>query len=133
MKMFSILNLIAVLFISAQAYANIIPVGQIVYPTVVIANGGTASAIISTSGMQLVGCQIPAAFTGTAISFTVATAVDGTYQELDNASGKVTYTVAQGKYISIASADFAGVQFFKIISNASEGAARSLVCSMKGI
>jgi hypothetical protein len=83
--------------------------------------------------MELVGCQIPATFTGTAISFIAATSLTGAYQELDNSSGKVSYTVAQGKYISISGSDFAGVQFFKIVSNASEGASRSLVCSMKGI
>lgn len=132
-KIFLGLILAAIAFMPLRALANPIAVGQIVYPAVVIPTSTATSGVVSTSGLQLVGCQLPATFTGTAISFTVATTFAGTYQELDNSSGKLTYTVAQAKYISINPADFAGVQFFKIVSNATEGAARTLTCSMKGI
>lgn len=116
-----------------KAQAVVIPIGQLLSATAVIASSGTTSGAISSKGVSLVGCQMPAAFTGTAISFTVATTVGGTYQELDNSSGKISYTVAASKFIAINPVDFYGVQFFKIVSNATESGARSLVCSLKGI
>lgn len=130
-----LLSLLPLFFVlSNNAWANAIAVGEIVFPTAVIPSGASTSAAITTSGMELVGCMLPAAFTSTAISFVASgTTVGGAYGELDNSSGKVSYTVAAGKYIAIAPADFAGVQFFKIITNATEGTARSLICSMKGI
>ena len=131
-----VLALIGALALSswaASAATNVVSLGQVVYPSVSIASSGTTSAAISTNGLSLVGCQLPATFTGTAITFTVATTVGGTYQALTNASGTLSYTVAQGKYIAINPADFYGVQFFKIVSNATEGATRTLVCSLKGI
>lgn len=131
-KLIALLSFVAVLAVP-KVLASVISVGQIVHPTIAIASGQTTSGSQPTNGMQLVGCQLPAAFTGTQISFTVATTATGTYQELDNSSGQVKYTVAQGKFIAINPADFAGVQFFKIVSGSSEGGARSLVCAMKGI
>lgn len=131
-KFFHLFMLIAAL-LSVRAQANVVPVGQVVFPTATIPISTTTSNAISTSGMSLVGCQLPATMTSTAISFTVATTLTGTYQELDNSSGKVTYTIASGKFIAINPVDFYGVQFFKIVSGSSEGAARALVCTMKGI
>lgn len=122
------------LLLAFNAHAtNIVSLGQVVYPTVVIGASSATSGVVSSAGLSLVGCQLPATFTGTSISFTVATTVGGTYQELDNSAGKVSYNVTQGKFIAINPVDFYGVQFFKIISQATEGSARSLVCSLKGI
>jgi hypothetical protein len=119
--------------VSTIAKAVTVPLGQVQYPVGVIAASGTTTGAISTSGASLVGCQMPATFTGATISFTVATTLAGTYQELDNSSGKVSYTVTQGKYIAINPVDFYGVQFFKIVSASTEGSSRSLACSLKGI
>lgn len=98
-----------------------------------IAISTTTSAEIATGGMSLVGIEFPAAFTGTAISFLVATSSGGTFQPMYNSSGLVTYTVAAARYLSITASDFYGAAFFKIVSNATELAARSLTLSMKGI
>ena len=133
MKQKFILLLMGSVCLALSAQAQTVPQGQVQYPTAVIAISTTTSAALATGGASLVGCQLPAAFTGTSISFTVATSLGGTYQELDNSSGKVSYTVAAGKYIVINPVDFYGVQYFKIVSNSSEAAARSLVCSLKGI
>lgn len=127
-----LLTILAILF-SQLAWGNVVSLGQVVYPTVTIPISTTTSGVVSSAGMSLVGCQMPATFTGATISFTVATTLTGTYQELDNSSGKVMYTVTQGKFIVINPTDFYGVQFFKIISASTEGAARNLICSMKGI
>jgi hypothetical protein len=131
-KLIPVLAILATLFCQL-AWANVVPLGQVVFPTATIPISTTTSNIISTNGMSLVGCQLPATMTGTSISFTVATSATGTFQELDNASGKVTYTIAGGKFIAINPVDFYGVQYFKIVSGSSEAAARSLVCTMKGI
>jgi hypothetical protein len=86
-----------------------------------------------TSGMSLVGCQMPSTITSTAMTFLVSTTLSGTYQELTNSSGQVSYTIASGHYIAINPTDFYGVQFYKIVFGSSESANRTLVCSMKGI
>lgn len=101
--------------------------------SVTIANGQTASSAISGGGMVLCGINIPAAFTGTTITFTVSSSLAGTYNPLYNSSGQVSYTVAPSRYVAIVPQDFAGVAFFKIVSGSSEGAARTLICSMKGL
>lgn len=132
MKLFSLLILMLVSVSQAHA-VNVISLGQVVYPVVAIPINSTTSGAITTSGMSLVGCLMPSAFTGATISFTASATLTGTYEELDNSSGKVTYTVTQGKYISINPTDFYGVQFFKIVSASTEGTARNLICSMKGI
>lgn len=101
---------------------------------VVIANGATESGAIPCAGMSLVGIILPAAFTGTALTFLVSDAVAGTYVPLHSTvSGTLlSYTVAQGKYCAIDPKDFYGVQFLKIKSGSAEGAARTLICSLKG-
>ena len=116
--------------------AQVVSLGQLVQVATSIASGQTTGPEISNEGMPLVGIQLPASFTGTSISFLVSTALTangGTYQELDNASGKVSYTVSGGKYIAINPVDFYGVLFFKIVSNATELGLRALTLSLKGI
>ena len=98
-----------------------------------IASGQTTSGEIACGGFDLCGIQMPAALTGTQISFVVSS--DGvTFQPLHSSiSGTLlTYTVVQGTFSAIDPKDFFGVNYFKIVSNASEAAARSLVCALKG-
>lgn len=111
----------------------VISLGQIVYPSVVIANGATESTAIPTAGLSLCGILFPATFTGTAVTFEACNTVDGTYLPVYNSAGQVSYAVAQARYIAIDPKDFAGIQFLKIKSGSSEGGARTLICSMKGI
>lgn len=101
--------------------------------SVSIASGQTTSVSIATEGFSLCAIQMPAAFTGSSISFLVSTTLTGTYQPLHNSSGLVSYSVAQGQFQAISPVDFQGVAFFQIVSNSSEGAARALSLSMKGI
>lgn len=104
----------------------------LVQAPVSIANSGTASAAILCNGLSLVGIQLPATFTGTALTFQVS--VDGTtYQSLYNASGAVSYTVAEGRFYAINPQDFYGVVYLKIVSGSSEGAARSFTALLKGL
>ena len=108
------------------------------YPSVVtvtsatIANGAAASSAIDLSGTTLTGIQMPGAFTGASVTFQVATSLTGTYQTLIGSSGSaLTATVSASKYLALNPADFAGVQFVKIVSSANEGGARTLEISSR--
>lgn len=102
--------------------------------SVVIANGLQLSAVIKTGGMALTGIFLPAAFTGTALTFEACDTVGGTYVPVKSTvSGTaLSYTVAQGTYCAIDPKDFQGIPFLKIKSGSAEGAARTLVCTLKG-
>lgn len=102
--------------------------------SVVIASSATDSAAISCGGLVLCGVKLPATFTGTAISFLMCDTVDGTYVAVKSTTSgtALSYTVAQGTYCAIDPRDFQGISFLKIKSGSTEGAARTLVCSLKG-
>lgn len=99
-----------------------------------IANSAQESSAIATGGMALTGIFLPAAFTGTALTFEAATAIDGTYVPVKSTiSGTaLSYTVAQGTYCAIDPKDFQGIPFLKIKSGSAEGGARTLTCTLKG-
>lgn len=100
----------------------------------IIANGGTESANIALNGMCLCGIFFPAAFTGTAVTFEAS--LDGTtfFAVKSTTSGtSLSYTVAQGEYVAINPVDFQGIATLRIVSGSSEGAARTLNLSLKGI
>jgi hypothetical protein len=132
-KLFSILILGLALFAAQNAFTNAVPVGQVVYPSIVIPSPSPTSSAMPTSGMSLVGCQLPATVTSTAMTFQVSSSLTGTYEALYNSAGQVSYTIASGRFIAINPTDFYGVQFYKIVFGSSEAANRTLVCSMKGI
>lgn len=103
-------------------------------PNGVIASGQTNSSTIATNGAPLVGIQMPAAFTGTAITFLVSQ--NGVlFQSLHTGltATLLSYTVAAGYYVAINPVDFYGVAFIQIVSNQVEGASRTFNCSLKGI
>ncbi len=103
--------------------------------SVSIANGQTASSLISLKGFSLVGIQTPAAFTGTALTFSSCTSDGATCIPLKvTTSGTaLSYTVTTSSYYAIDPIPFYGVQYLKINSGSSEGGARVLLCSLKGI
>lgn len=93
----------------------------------VISNGTTVSSRADLVGSVLTQIQIPAAFTGTAITFQ-SSHDDTTYQPLYNDSNtQLSITVAAGRNYNIAPTDFAGCRYLKVVSNASEGADRTVV------
>lgn len=101
---------------------------------VTIANGQQLSSALNLKGLVLVGILLPAAFTGTALTFEAS--VDGTnfFLVKSTTSGSsLSYTVAQGTYAAINPVDFEGIEYLKIQSGSAEGAARTLICSVKGI
>ncbi len=105
------------------------------FQSVAIANGAQLSAAINTGGLALCGIILPAAFTGTTITFEVSDALAGTYVPLKSTTSgsALSYTVAQATYCAIDPKDFQGVQFLKIKSGSAEGGARTLKLSLKGL
>lgn len=97
-----------------------------------IANAASGSSAIDCLAMVLVGIKFPAAFTGTTVTFEMCDTIDGTYVPVYNSSGQVSYTIAQGRYYAIDPKDLQGIRFLKIKSGSTEGAARTLICSLKG-
>ena len=99
-----------------------------------IAISTTTSAAIATGGLSLVGVQLPAAFTGTTLTFQIS--FDGvTYQPVyTSTSGTaLSYTVAAGHYVAVNPQDFYGANYIKLISGSSEAAARTFSVALKGL
>lgn len=97
---------------------------------VVISSGGTVSAAADLVGTSICGLSLPAAFTGTAVSFQTS-ADNSTWQALyDNTNTLISATVTQARNYSLNPANFAGWRYVKAVSNATEGGARTvtLVC-----
>jgi hypothetical protein len=94
----------------------------------VIASGDTASGEVDLGGTVIVGLQIPTAFTGTTLKFSVSTASGGTFQTLtDGAGNDVSKTIASSKYVGIDPTLLRGMRFVKVVSGSTEPAARTVV------
>lgn len=98
-----------------------------------IANGATTSGAVDLTGTTLVGLHMPAAFTATAVTFTVAESAGGTYRTLYSAGADVTITVAAAKYVALDPSVFAGARFIRIVSGAAEGAARTIILATRPV
>jgi hypothetical protein len=95
-----------------------------------IAASGTTSQSLDLSGSCLVGIQMPTAFTGTAVTFNVS--ADGVnFYPMYSGASAYSLTVAASRYILIPAADFAGVRYLQVVSNATEGSARALTLAVR--
>lgn len=101
--------------------------------TATIANGATISDGIPLLSGTITGLILPAAFTGTALTFQVSQ--DGsTYTALyDSSNTAESMTVAQGRAYSVNPAVFAGWQYAKVVSNAAEGASRAVMLVVRPV
>lgn len=98
-------------------------------------NKTTATIPISTTTSDVIDCvskgppaalQMPAAFTGTTVSFLCATTETGTFQALYDAGANVSLTVAASKYVRLDPAIFYCIKYMKIVSGSSEAAEREI-------
>ena len=91
-----------------------------------IQSGQTKSDIINLKGVTFKTLILPAAFDGTSLTFEISD--DGAtfypYYNVNNIQLAITCT--QGRAYGLAAIDFYSIQYLKIVSNASETAARSL-------
>jgi len=101
--------------------------------TATIASGQQVSSKINLGGFSLVGIILPAAFTGTSLTFLASVDNTNFFPIYTTTSGtQLSYTVAQGHYVAINPQDFYGVQYLEIQSGSSEAATRTLILSLKG-
>mgnify|MGYP007071589557 CR=1 FL=1 len=100
--------------------------------TTTIAASGTTSAAINLSGLQLVAIDMPAAVTGSSLTFTASMTIDGTYDAITEVGGATNYTLtmAASKWTPVDLRVFAGVPFLKLVSGSTEAATRTfnLIC-----
>ena len=103
--------------------------------TATILSGQTESDVIDSRGASLIGIIIPAAFTGTSLTFEVGSGPDGsTLADYYNAAGtQISVAVAPSRYVGMAAIDFAPTRFLKIISDQSEGADRAVILVFRGL
>lgn len=94
---------------------------------ITIANGETVSSAFPSSDMAAFGLQMPAAFTGTSITFQVSADNGTTYQALYDVTGttQVSMTVTTSRSYDLP-AELASWTHFKIVSGSAEGGVRSL-------
>ena len=76
---------------------------------------------------MLSGCDIPAAFTGTAVSFVVSDTLAGTYGVLTWNGVPVSFAAAADLKMNWHPLLFAGRRFVKIVSNDTEAADRIII------
>jgi hypothetical protein len=94
--------------------------------TIDISESTTVSTAVDTDGLLLAGIIFPAAMTGTAITFQVAsTNTNGTFKVLTETDGTdVSYTVSADKQVRVDPSGWAGVGAIKIVSGSAEAADR---------
>ena len=98
--------------------------------TVTIANGQTVSTAADLAGASICGVWLPAAFTGTTLTFQASRTVDGTYGAVQGVS---LTPVAAGQFVPVDPTKFYGVRFVKVVSGSAEGAARSVILATRVI
>lgn len=105
---------------------------SVVSNTVTIANGQTTSGAVDLGVSAIVGIALPATMTGTALTFTVSND-DSTYQALRDSTTNtdVTLTFTQGKSYAIDPSLFWGYRYLKVVSNATEGGARTITINSR--
>lgn len=98
--------------------------------TTTIANAGTVSGAIAIGDYAMLGFQLPAAFTGVAMTFQVS--ADGaTYVPLRDQSGAlITITVAQGNAYPFPD-EVGAWPYVKLVSGTAEGGARTILIAAK--
>jgi len=96
--------------------------------TIDISDNVTTGSAIDVRGKDLLLLEMPAAFTGTVMTFLASTTSGGTFTALESDTGAaVSITVAAAKSIELDKAEFEGVQFLKPVSGSTEIADRDLV------
>ena len=99
--------------------------------SVTIANGGTTSGEIDLTDIQDGGFIIPAAFTGTTLSFLVSNESGGTFSEVKtNANAAIAPTVNVSRAYPFRP-EVLAFNFAKIVSNGAEAAERTILISIK--
>lgn len=97
--------------------------------SVVIASGATTSAALTMDNdRQPIAIITPAAMTGTALTFEASDDNGTTWRPLFNESTaySITISTSVSRHYALARQPFEGVRLVRIVSNGTEGAARTL-------
>lgn len=109
-------------------------IDKIDFENVTIASSGTDSTEVDLQGMTLCGFYMPAAFTGTAMTFKAASSSGGTFLPVEDGFGvTISKTVSASKYIKVDPVDFSGVRFLKLVSGSAEGAERTITLAIRQV
>lgn len=93
---------------------------------VIIASGQTASASAQIGDLILTGFILPAAFTGTAVTFQGSLDNITFYTIYDSTNTALTATVTQGRAYTMNLVNFTTWPYMKIVSGSAEGADRTV-------
>lgn len=97
-----------------------------------IPNGSSTSNEIDLRYQALMGLHMPAAFTGTTITFTASNTAGGTFNPVYKDDGtQYSVTVATNRAIAIDYTKLAGFRFIKLVSGSTEGATRTIPLGLK--
>lgn len=103
--------------------------------TVTIANGATTSEEIPTRGRMVTGFRIPAAFTGSTVTFLGSETSGGTFAAIYDSDGtQVSVAVAVDRFFGLSGSEADAVSaapFIKLKSGSSELGARSIPVVLK--
>ena len=100
------------------------------YAQVTISNATTTSNPAQIDGL-LAEILMPAAFTGTTLTFTISDTQGGTYVTAkDTAGSTISYTAAASTGIKVPTDDFRGAKFIKLVPGSSEGADRIILLGL---
>jgi hypothetical protein len=98
--------------------------------SVTIANGAQDSSVFQLGEATYMALGMPAAFTGTAMTFKGASTEAGTFVVVKDDSGSdVSITVGTSRWVALQAAvmaKLAAFRFLKLVSGSAEGAARTI-------
>jgi hypothetical protein len=94
--------------------------------TLVIDNGQTTSNAIFIGNESLAGLEFPAVLTGANVSFTGCATETGTYKTVEYEGTDISFAVAASRILTFNPAKFFGVMWLKVVSDAAEGAERTI-------
>jgi hypothetical protein len=108
-------------------------ISNVIAKSVTIASG-TKVGVLDLGGGFLSAIILPGTLTSTALTFTVASAPDGTYTSLCDTSGSaISYTVAASKAMAFPKDTFAPWQYVTLNFGTNEGADRTIIYLVRGV
>lgn len=91
------------------------------------------SDAIDLMGTTLCGVYLPSTFTGSSISFEVASEASGSFVPLYKNGALYSISVSTDTYQTIDVSDVAGIRHLKIVSSGTEAAERTLTLAVRSV
>jgi|GEM_PF-1885983 len=99
-----------------------------------VLSGQTTSTSIDLRGTTLCGLHLPSALTSTTVEFSSSGNGGDTFIKMADGSGSdVSKTIAANKYIPLNPADFAGIQFLRLVFGSAESGDREVILSLRQV